>query len=869
MIRIYIFIYFILVFSNSLQSQSINGILKDTNNKNITTSSNIILKDLLTNEILDFKVVYDGRFTFKIKKTYKNLLLETKVFGYQNYEQKIENINSNKQYDLELILIKDAITSLDEVIVTSKKRFEIKKDTIVYNIDAYKDGSERKVIDIIKKLPGIEVNNNSGKIKYNGKFIETVLLEGDNLFDENYTIGTKNINIDIIKGIEAIDKYSKNPLLKGIENSDKVVLNLLLKNNKIDLSGSSDIKLGMFSDKIASNLNTNFIGITKKNKNFSTFSYNNVGDNLTPFNYSDSSINMENYTDENFKIHKVIPEFSINNEKSNINNQLFTNINNLVTLNNKAKLKINLYYLEDKITNNQFITNNFSFNNTNFTTFDSIAIYKKPTQIRTDFNINYLLTKNSNLEYDFSLTSEEITTSNTINSNNNNQFNSLLNSNDLIFKQALVYTKKVLDNKAYQLKIKNIVQNLDQNYNLTTSNNLNFQDIKSSKIHTDINGLLFGRDKKNNKYKFVFGSLLNNTDFNSSLNHAKSENINDVTYFKSKLYTSVNYSFNQGNWTFTPKIYLNLVSQKLENYADESKLNQTNLIVNPSFETNYKINRVSFIVSKIYVENSTNVEDYLFPNQILINNRVTKTNKPDLSLQKSQNLSMYYFNNNLYDQFQMNLGINANRVKGNFFSNSTINEDTMQLSYFFLPEYNSIYSLNFNISKYLPFIESTLKFSSNYSIYNFKNIVNNSSLRENTNKGLNLNLFAKTAFDGIFNFQNDFSYTSTLSENNTNNSIFNNAFINNTFKTIITPTNKLFSEISYNFFYPNLKNATNYNFIDFNLRYKTRDYNIGLVVKNILNENSFQDVQVTDYATTIFRSSILPRHFLIDFSINF
>ena len=79
----------------------------------------------------------------------------------------------------------------------------------------------------------------------------------------------------------------------------------------------------------------------------------------------------------------------------------------------------------------------------------------------------------------------------------------------------------------------------------------------------------------------------------------------------------------------------------------------------------------------------------------------------------------------------------------------------------------------------------------------------------------------------------------------------------------------MFSEISYNFFYPNLKNATNYNFIDFNLRYKTRDYNIGLVVKNILNENSFQDVQVTDYATTIFRSSILPRHFLIDFSINF
>ena len=142
----------------------------------------------------------------------------------------------------------------------------IKNDTVKYNVKSYLNGSDRKILDVIKKMPGIDVNVNTGEIKYKGKSIETVLLEGDNLFGYNYSLGTKNINVNMVEQVQAIENYSENPLLKNIESGNKVVLNLKLKKRKIDFSGNFDAGLGSFDNSnIAANTNLNILGITKKN----------------------------------------------------------------------------------------------------------------------------------------------------------------------------------------------------------------------------------------------------------------------------------------------------------------------------------------------------------------------------------------------------------------------------------------------------------------------------------------------------------------------------------------------------------------------------------------------------------------------------
>lgn len=466
-------------------------------------------------------------------------------------------------------------------------------------------------------------------------------------------------------------------------------------------------------------------------------------------------------------------------------------------------------------------------------------------------------------------------TTTTIVSNNSN-FNSNLETKNLFLKQDLVYTKKTKNNNAYQVILKNATNDLKQHYNISSSNSFgSSQNNKSKKNYTEFSSVFFGKDKNNNKYKFIFGGLLNHLDFQSKLEDTPSnlapsnQSINNINYFTKSVTSSFDYSFKIKKWSFNPLISINLVNQKLENGISDIDIVQNNLLINSSFKTSFKINRVSFITSSISFDKKLNAERYLFENRILIDNRVSIANKPSLNLQESQNISLFYYNTNLYDQFQMNFGFNLNRLKGNFFSNAQINENTIQLTYFFLPEYNSNYNFNFSIAKYLPFIASTIKVTSNYSINNFKNIINNSELRNNYSTNLVNNLFAKTSFNGILNFENNLTYYNSTSRNDTANIQFSNVSINNSFKTIVSSNNSWFSMFSLNYFSPNIENSKNYLFLDSNFSYKKKKYTFGLTAKNILNIKNFEEIQITDFSTSVYQSDILQRYFLIDFTFNF
>src|SRR5690625_1494275 len=122
-------------------------------------------------------------------------------------------------------------------------RIQVKEDTVSYRASAFLDGSEQKVEDLLRKLPGIQVEAD-GQVKYKGKFIEKVLLEGDDLFDLNYTIGTKNMNVDIIDQVQAIENYSENSLrseehTSELQSRGHLVCRLLLEKKKSHIFDSN------------------------------------------------------------------------------------------------------------------------------------------------------------------------------------------------------------------------------------------------------------------------------------------------------------------------------------------------------------------------------------------------------------------------------------------------------------------------------------------------------------------------------------------------------------------------------------------------------------------------------------------------------
>ncbi|MGY0408778.1 MAG: hypothetical protein ACWIPJ_10565, partial [Polaribacter sp.] len=230
---------FLLFLTLTITGQTIKGVIKDTYGANIPRANVFFKKEKQATIFQEFTLAKNGYFEYVLKKKYDSLYVTIQALGYKKEVLLLKNLNL-KTINLEFKLIRKT-TVLDEVIVASKKKsFSIKKDTITFNVDRYADGSERKIEEVIKKLPGIQVSE-SGEIKYKGKPVETVTLDGDNLFDSNYTVGTKNISADMVEQIEAIDNYSENSLLKGIEQGGKVSLNLKLKKGKTDFSGNFDM----------------------------------------------------------------------------------------------------------------------------------------------------------------------------------------------------------------------------------------------------------------------------------------------------------------------------------------------------------------------------------------------------------------------------------------------------------------------------------------------------------------------------------------------------------------------------------------------------------------------------------------------------
>lgn len=233
-------------------------------------------KDSISKSVVAYTLIRNGIFNLKVKNTKNNQSVSIEVFSenHQSLRTKIEFPPTEKLF---VELVKDDQNLLNEVLVSKESKFTIKKDTVSFRVSAYKTLEDRKVEDVIKRLPGISVDEQSGAIYYNGVSIENITLDGDDLFRYNYTIASKNINLSLIDEIEVVENYSRNKLLKGIENSDKISVNLKLKKNITDINGSLETNQGVFDDfSLAYANNLNVMTLNSRFKSFGNLSLNNI-----------------------------------------------------------------------------------------------------------------------------------------------------------------------------------------------------------------------------------------------------------------------------------------------------------------------------------------------------------------------------------------------------------------------------------------------------------------------------------------------------------------------------------------------------------------------------------------------------------------
>ncbi|MCB0573979.1 MAG: TonB-dependent receptor [Saprospiraceae bacterium] len=191
-----------------------------------------------------------------------------------------------------------ASSVLQEVLIRGNTPPIIQRnDTTEFHIAAFSDSTELTVEDIIKKLPGMRVDE-SGRISFNGKEVEKVFIEGDDLTGYSYQLTTQNLRANIISKIQVVNGYQENPLLKHLERSERLVLNLKIKDEKkLACSGSITGGLGYGAKELKRASHINLFSLTRRDKTYILGDINNTG---TPANSGTRAISLGYSTDELF-----------------------------------------------------------------------------------------------------------------------------------------------------------------------------------------------------------------------------------------------------------------------------------------------------------------------------------------------------------------------------------------------------------------------------------------------------------------------------------------------------------------------------------------------------------------------------------------
>lgn len=152
--------------------------------------------------------------------------------SYLGFSPKTVDLNT-KSEDISLpILLEGGSTMLDEIEIVHQMPVSIKGDTIVYNADSFTSGTERKLGDILKKMPGFEVDD-EGNVKVLGKTVQKLMVEDKDFFGGNTKFGVQNIPADAVDKVEVLRNYNENDQLRSVtDNQDNIAMNIKLKEDK-------------------------------------------------------------------------------------------------------------------------------------------------------------------------------------------------------------------------------------------------------------------------------------------------------------------------------------------------------------------------------------------------------------------------------------------------------------------------------------------------------------------------------------------------------------------------------------------------------------------------------------------------------------
>lgn len=155
-------------------------------------------------------------------------ILSVSYIGYETAYQDFAVESGNKR--LEPIIMKESSVLLKEATVTAvKTEITVKEDTIEYNADSYKTQPNAVMEDLLKKLPGVEVDTDGG-ITAGGKKVTKILVDGKEFFSDDPKVASQNLPVNMIDKLQVVERKSDLARLTGVDDGEEeTVINLTVK----------------------------------------------------------------------------------------------------------------------------------------------------------------------------------------------------------------------------------------------------------------------------------------------------------------------------------------------------------------------------------------------------------------------------------------------------------------------------------------------------------------------------------------------------------------------------------------------------------------------------------------------------------------
>jgi len=212
------------------QDVTVTGTLRDSTDHSPLVGANIIMKNVADTADMAYGTTNpDGKFIINHLhiRVYR---LTISYIGYRKYQKIVSLTSKGRNFGVIYMAVKPAM--MRDVNVVGRAIASVQKgDTVQYNANAFKTNPDASAQDLIRKMPGITVQN--GTVQAQGEDVQKVLVDGKDFFGDDPETALNNLPADAIERIEVFDKKSDQAQFTGFDDGNtQKTINIVTKKSK-------------------------------------------------------------------------------------------------------------------------------------------------------------------------------------------------------------------------------------------------------------------------------------------------------------------------------------------------------------------------------------------------------------------------------------------------------------------------------------------------------------------------------------------------------------------------------------------------------------------------------------------------------------